>query len=136
MFRAYAAALGIDLGFQDFEAELDGLPGKYAAPRGRLLLAWQGSDAVGCIALRPIDARRSEMKRLYLRPDTRGSGLGRRLAERLCEEARLAGYRQICLDTLPSMTAARGLYDELGFRPTAPYVYNPLPGAIFLARDL
>ncbi len=136
LFRAYAQALGIDLGFQDFEAELVGLPGKYTPPRGCLLLAWRGDEAIGCIALRPIDDARCEMKRLYLRPDIRGGGLGRRLASRLCDEARQAGYRQICLDTLPTMTAARALYADLGFTPTAPYVYNPLPGAIFLALDL
>ena len=136
LFRSYAEGLGIDLGFQGFEAELLALPGKYAAPRGRLLLAWRGEDAIGCIALRQIDADRCEMKRLYIRPDIRGGGLGRRLGRRICEEARAAGYRQICLDTLPSMAAARHLYADLGFRPTEPYVYNPLPGAIFLARDL
>lgn len=136
LFRAYAQALGVDLGFQDFEAELAGLPGKYASPRGCLLLAWRGDEAIGCIALRPIDDERCEMKRLYLRPDIRGGGLGRRLAARICDEARAAGYRRICLDTLPSMAAARALYSDLGFTPTAPYVYNPLPGAIFLARDL
>lgn len=136
LFRAYAQALGIDLGFQDFEAELLDLPGKYAPPRGRLLLAWRGDEALGCIALRPIDDTRCEMKRLYLRPDIRGGGLGRRLAVRICDEARDAGYRRICLDTLPSMAAARALYADLGFTPTDPYVYNPLPGAIFLAREL
>ena len=136
LFRAYAEALGIDLGFQDFEQELSALPGKYAPPRGRLLLAWREGQAVGCVALRPIDEARCEMKRLYVRPETRGTGLGRRLAMRVCDEARAAGYRRICLDTLQTMTAARAVYETLGFRPTEPYVYNPLPGAMFLALDL
>ena len=136
LFRAYADALGIDLGFQDFEQELATLPGKYAPPRGRLLLAWREDMALGCVALRPIDAQRSEMKRLYVRPEARGTGLGRTLAVRICIEAREAGYRQICLDTLQTMTAARAVYEALGFKPTEPYVYNPLPGAMFLALDL
>lgn len=136
LFRDYARALGIDLGFQAFDAELAALPGKYAPPRGRLLLAWQGDAALGCVALRPIDDERCEMKRLYVDPTLRGSGLGRQLAVRICDEARAAGYRRICLDTLESMAAARGLYADLGFRPTVPYVYNPLPGAIFLALEL
>lgn len=136
LFRAYAEGLGIDLGFQDFEAELAALPGKYAPPRGSLLLAWRGRSALGCVALRPIDASRCEMKRLYVRPTTRGTGLGRILAVRICEEARAAGYAQICLDTLTTMTAARAVYEALGFRPIEPYVYNPLPGAMFLGLDL
>lgn len=136
LFRDYAEALGVDLGFQGFEEELAALPGKYALPRGRLLLAWRGQEAVGCVALRPIDAHRAEMKRLFVRPTLRGGGLGRRLAIRICDEAREAGYRQICLDTLATMTAARGVYESLGFRPTEAYVFNPLPGALFLALDL
>lgn len=135
MFREYAAGLGIDLCFQDFDAELAGLPGKYAPPRGRLLMAWDGAQAVGCVALRPVDGSTCEMKRLYVRPEARGVQLGRRLAERICDEARAAGYARICLDTLPSMTPAVRLYHELGFRPVAPYVFNPIPGAMFLGLD-
>lgn len=136
LFRDYAEALDVDLCFQDFEAELACLPGKYAPPRGRLLLAWHGDDAVGCVALRPIDNATSEMKRLYVNPQFRAHRLGRRLAERICREARDAGYRRICLDTLPNMSAARQLYSSLGFLPIEAYVFNPIEGAIFLGLDL
>lgn len=136
LFREYAAALGFDLCFQDFEQELAQLPGKYAPPAGCVLLAWSGAAPVGCVALRPIDAERCEMKRLYVRPGLRSQGLGRALAERICDEGRRAGYTQICLDTVPSMAAAVRLYGELGFLPVAPYVYNPIEGALFLGRAL
>ncbi len=136
LFREYADGLGIDLCFQDFEAELAGLPGKYAPPRGRLLLAWNAADAAGCVALRPIDDDRCEMKRLFVQPGLRGEQLGRGLAERICAEARDAGYRRMCLDTLPTMSSAVRLYESLGFKPVAPYVFNPIEGAIFLALDL
>jgi GNAT superfamily N-acetyltransferase len=136
LFREYAGTLTTDLCFQNFEAELAGLPGKYEPPRGRLLLAWNGADAVGCIAMRPLDADACEMKRLYVQPRVRGERLGRRLVERICEEARGAGYSRICLDTLPTMTQAIQLYTNMGFSQIEPYVYNPVPGAIFLALDL
>jgi len=136
LFREYQEGLGIDLCFQDFETELATLPGKYAPPAGRLLLAFDGGDALGCVALRPLADGDCEMKRLYLRPAARGRHLGRQLAERICAEARDAGHRRICLDTLPAMSAAVRLYRSLGFAPIAPYVYNPIEGAIFLGRDL
>ncbi len=136
LFREYAAGLGVDLAFQGFDAELQALPGKYAPPRGRLLLAWHGITAVGCIALRPLDATSCEMKRLYVRPAARGEQLGRTLAERVCAEARTAGYARICLDTLPTMSAAQALYASLGFVPIEPYVFNPIAGTKFLALDL
>lgn len=136
LFREYADSLAIDLCFQDFEAELAGLPGKYAPPRGRLLLAWDGDSAAGCVALRPIGGDAGEMKRLYVRPAWRGARVGRLLAERVCREAREAGYARICLDTLATMDAALALYRSLGFTPVAPYVFNPVPGAIFLGLDL
>lgn len=136
LFRAYAESLQIDLGFQDFDAELAGLPGKYAPPDGRLLLAWQGASPVGCVALRRINDVSCEMKRLYVRPEMQGRQFGRKLAERICEEAREAGYAKICLDTLSSMTPAVTLYTSMGFTPIAPYVYNPIPDVVFLGRTL
>lgn len=132
----YAGSLGFDLCFQDFDAELAELPGKFAPPAGRLLLARPNRATVGCVALRPIDDAVCEVKRLYVRPSARGTQLGRRLAERICAEARAAGYRRICLDTLPGMAAAVRLYTAMGFRPIEPYVFNPLPGAMFLGLDL
>ena len=136
LFRDYADGLGIDLSFQDFETELRELPGRYAAPRGRLLLAWRGTQPLGCVALRPLSGNDCEMKRLYVRAQARGERLGRSLAERICREAREAGYARICLDTLPTMQSAQALYRALGFRPIEPYGYNPVPGALFLALDL
>jgi ribosomal protein S18 acetylase RimI-like enzyme len=136
LFREYAEGLGIDLGFQDFAAELDSLPGRYAPPRGRLMLAWDGDSAVGCVALRPVDGETCEMKRLYVQPAARAQRLGRRLAERICREACEAGYRRMCLDTLPAMAPAIRLYCALGFRPIEPYVFNPIEGALFLGLDL
>jgi ribosomal protein S18 acetylase RimI-like enzyme len=136
LFREYADGLGIDLCFQGFEEELAALPGKYAQPQGTVLLAWNADEAMGCAALRPIKEGEAEMKRLYVKRGARGTQLGRRLAECICEEARAAGYARICLDTLPSMQAAVALYTSLGFKPIEPYVYNPIPGALFLARQL
>jgi GNAT superfamily N-acetyltransferase len=136
LFQEYVDGLGVDLGFQGFHDEVAQLPGKYAAPDGRLLLAWHGDEAVGCIAMRRIDSDVCEMKRLYVRPQARGESLGRRLVERLCDEARGAGYSRICLDTLASMASAQRLYESMGFRPIDPYVYNPLPGTRFLSLDL
>jgi ribosomal protein S18 acetylase RimI-like enzyme len=110
LFREYAKSLSIDLGFQDFEAELAALPGKYKPPKKRLLLAWSGTEAVGCVALRPLEGDACEMKRLYVRPQARGEQLGRRLAERSCQEAHSADYSRICLDMLPTMAATIKLY--------------------------
>jgi GNAT superfamily N-acetyltransferase len=136
LFREYASGLGVDLGFQGFDRELAKLPGKYEPPAGRLLLAWNGARPIGCIALRPLAAGACEMKRLFVRPEARGEQLGRRLVERLCREAREAGYARICLDTLPTMASAQALYESMGFVPIEPYVFNPIPGTKFLALDL
>lgn len=136
LFREYAAGLGIDLCFQGFEEELGALPGKYAPPGGRLLLAEEAGETLGCVALRPVDASTCEMKRLYVRPAARGRQLGRQLAERICAEACKAGYSRICLDTLASMNAALALYASLGFRPVDAYVFNPLPDVLYLGLAL
>ncbi len=136
LFVEYAAGLGIDLGFQDFEAELASLPGRYAPPSGRLLLAVGESGPAGCVALRALDAATCEMKRLFVRPAYRGLGAGRLLAEAILGEGRAAGYGEMRLDTLPSMGAAIRLYEALDFRPVEAYTVNPHPGALFLARAL
>jgi ribosomal protein S18 acetylase RimI-like enzyme len=136
LFCEYVDGLGVDLSFQDVEAELVGLPGRYAAPAGRLLLAWRGDEAIGCVALRALVGGECEMKRLYVRPRARGLRLGRALAERIVAEARVAGYARIRLDTLPGMGTAQALYGALGFVPTEPYVFNPIAGTRFLALDL
>lgn len=136
LFREYASGLDVDLEFQGFGHELATLPGKYAEPAGRLLLAWSGALPVGCVALRPLAGKACEMKRLYVRPQARGRQLGRQLAERICREAREAGYSRICLDTLPTMSRALALYESLGFVPIEPYVFNPVPGTKYLALDL
>jgi GNAT superfamily N-acetyltransferase len=143
LFIEYAEWLGVDLGFQGFERELAMLPGAYARPGGRLLLAGMPGEAFGCIALRPLDPEGGsasgaigEVKRLYVRPAARNGGWGRRLAEALIAEARAIGYRELKLDTLEWMTEARALYGRQGFRECAPYYDNPLAGAVYMARNL
>jgi putative acetyltransferase len=137
LFREYAAGLSFDLCFQDFEAELAGLPGKYAPPGGCLLLAVCDGQPGGCVALRRLEDGVAEMKRLYVRPTARGKGLGRRLTLAVLDEARRLGYRSLRLDTVPAvMGEATALYQALGFRPVPPYCHNPVPGAVFLGLDL
>ena len=125
--REYADSLDVDLAFQDFDSEL-------ADPLGFYELVLLADE--GCVALRRIDGRTCEMKRLYVRPGARGSGLGRHLAQTVIEEARVRGYRRMLLDTLPSMAAAQALYLSLGFRETEPYRHNPVAGASFLELAL
>jgi ribosomal protein S18 acetylase RimI-like enzyme len=163
IFLEYAASLGIDLCFQNFDEELAALPGDYAEPRGALLLALvdtglPGADAeradvptlrrsngtmayvAGCCALRPLDTtdypNAAEMKRLYVRPQFRGLGLGRQLAEAILDAARGAGYACVLLDTLDDMESARALYEDLGFAEVPPYYHNPIAGSHYLKVDL
>jgi len=132
LFLEYAAWLKVDLCFQNFQAELDSLPGRYAPPGGMLCLALREAQPVGCVAVRGLDETYCEMKRLYVRPEGRGSGLGRRLAIAAIDSGRAAGYRAIRLDTLRWMTDANRLYDSLGFRDIPAYYHNPNADARFL----
>jgi len=140
IFREYAAGLGVDLCFQNFEAELASLPGEYAAPRGALLLATVNGELAGCGACRALAdvdyANACEMKRLYVRPAFRGLGLGRLLARALMDHAIRAGYSVMLLDTLDDMEAARSLYEALGFEEIPPYYFNPIAGAHYLKAQL
>ncbi len=132
LFLEYADFLEVDLCFQDFEQELADLPGAYAPPDGRLLLAVADNQPVGCVALRKLDEGICEMKRLYVQPGFRGMGLGKRLAEAIVREARGIGYRAMRLDSIDSLKEAAALYRSLGFVEIPSYRYNPLPGAVFL----
>ena len=136
LMREYGASLGVDLSYQNFEDEVRSLPGDYSGPRGTLLLAMDGEEAAGCVAIRPLAENFCEMKRLYVRPAWRSTGLGKRLVLAALEDARRAGHRFVRLDTLPSMIAARKLYASLGFLPIAPYYQSPVPGTAFLQLDL
>ena len=138
LFRAYAASLNADLSYQDFEAEMEAMPGKYAPPAGELLLArFANGTPVGCVGLRPIEEDGCcEMKRLYVAPQARGSGLGERLVAAVVREAERIGYREVRLDTLPFMTTAIALYGKCGFEVIEPYYQSPIVGTTFMRRSL
>jgi ribosomal protein S18 acetylase RimI-like enzyme len=136
LFREYAGGLEVDLCFQNFDEELATLPGGYAPPKGRLLLAWDGTEAAGCAALRWFAEAIGEMKRLYVRPAWRGTGLGRALAKAVIAEARLAGYTKLRLDTLSTMTTAQRLYRALGFHEIPAYRDNPVHGTSYMELTL
>jgi ribosomal protein S18 acetylase RimI-like enzyme len=165
LFQKYAASLGVDLSFQNFEHELATLPGDYAPPAGRLLLAYgdvpansnatarsederasgfssassapaPSQSVAGCVALRRHNDETCEMKRLYVRPQFRGKGAGKELAKAVIQAAREMGYRSMLLDTLPQMAEAQGLYHALGFREIAAYRHNPIPGSRYLKLRL
>src|SRR6185295_16624743 len=136
LFVEYAGWLKVDLCFQGFADELATLPGAYAPPTGRLLLVGSADNAFGCIALRQLEPTVGEVKRLYVQPAHRKGGWGNRLVETVIAEATAIGYRELRLDTLGWMTAARNLYASHGFSPCAPYYVNPLPGVVYMSRTL
>ncbi len=137
LFLEYAESLGFSLCFQNFDQELAGLPGDYASPDGRLLLAEYDGQLAGCAALHKLEPDTCEMKRLYLRARFRGKGLGRALAETIIAEARAIGYRRMRLDTVePVMKDAVAMYRRLGFKEIAPYRANPIEGALYMELQL
>jgi ribosomal protein S18 acetylase RimI-like enzyme len=137
LFAEYESSLGIDLCFQNFDKELAALPGDYAPPSGRLYLAVENDEVAGCIALRKIGAGVCEMKRLYVRPQFRGTGLGRKLTEKIIADARAIRYEHMRLDTLPGrMDQAIGLYRSLGFKDIAPYYDNPYDDVAYMELEL
>jgi ribosomal protein S18 acetylase RimI-like enzyme len=140
LIEEYAAqigtSMGVDLGFQNFSAELNQLPAMYGPPSGCLLLASRDDEWIGCCALRRFTDEVGEMKRLYVKPTARGADLGRRLTERLVATARALGYRRMVLDTLQGMVAAQTLYRSVGFRETEPYYFNPMAGVSYMELDL
>lgn len=136
MLREYVEWIGLDLAFQEIDAELGGLPGEYAPPRGALFVAVEGERYLGMIALRPLDESIAEMKRLYVRPAARGRGLARRLIARLCDEGRRLNYTELRLDTLPKMGEAQALYETYGFVDIEPYYETPIAGTRFMGKKI
>lgn len=136
LVREYAASLNVDLSFQNLEQELEHLTTEYAAPKGAFLLARHGDRYVACIGVRHLSENIGEMKRLYVAPAARGTGLGRALVEQIIVRARELGYGALLLDTLPFMKEAQALYLSMGFKPTAAYRFNPVAGSAFLRLDL
>ena len=136
LINEYAASLGVDLCFQNFDEEIEHLATHYGPPRGALLLALEGDATVGCVALRAHDDSTGEVKRLYVVPGARGRDLGRMLASRIVEIGREHGFERLVLDTLPTMQAAQALYASLGFKPINSYRYNPVQGTVYMALDL
>jgi putative acetyltransferase len=136
MLAEYVAWIGLDLAYQEIDAELAGLPGEYVPPRGALLVAEDAAQLVGMIAFRPLEGPISEMKRLFIRPEARGRGLARQLIAELLREAKAAGYTEIRLDTLPMMGDAQSLYVALGFRDIPAYYDTPIAGTRFMAKTL
>jgi ribosomal protein S18 acetylase RimI-like enzyme len=136
LIREYAQSLEFDLGFQDFDKEMENFPGQYAFPRGRLYIALDVNQLIGCVALRDLGQGICEMKRLYVKPNFRGQKVGKLLAEVVIKAARNMGYDYMRLDTIPSMKHANMLYKALGFKEVAPYRFNPIEGATFFELNL
>lgn len=136
LFSEYQQSLSVNLCFQNFEQELESLPGKYSFPMGRLYLVSSNGALLGCVALRALDEQNCEMKRLYIRPEFRGQGSGRLLVEKIISEAQAIGYKKMYLDTLPEMQSAIALYKAVGFVESEPYCFNPVCGAIYMVLNL
>jgi len=136
LFGEYSNSLDFGLGFQNFEEELNNLPGDYVRPKGCLLLAIYKGQSVGCVGLRKLSDGVCEMKRLYVREQFRGLGIGRALTKAVIEQAGRSGYKYMRLDTVPAMEAARALYVSVGFKQIGPYRYNPIEGAVFMELKL
>lgn len=136
LFKEYASSLGFDLCFQNFDKEIAELPGEYVPPDGRLIIAKYKSEIVGCVALKKLSNSVCEMKRLYIKPEYRGKGIGRALVNFIINEAHEIGYTFMRLDTVPAMNQAISLYRSIGFYEIEPYRYNPIPGAMYLELNL
>lgn len=136
LFKAYAASLDFDLCFQNFDQEMKEFPRQYSPPAGCLFLAVENNTAFGCIGLRRFDDQTCEMKRLYIKPEFRGTGAGRLLVDIVIKSAKLLNYKAMRLDTLPSMKRATNLYISLGFRRIEPYRHNPIKGTVYMELDL